>query len=459
MAVWSEVKFSVLPGDIRFDAEYYQPKYLQLDNLISDQKVIVWGNIKGEFIVGPFGSAFHVSNYVEHTPYRYIRGRDVKSFFLLDDENCYIPEEHFDRLRKYRLKTGDLLVSVVGTLGKVAIVTDDVGEAIFSCKSTAYRSESINPFYLCAYLNSEIGQAYLQRMVRGHIQTGLNLGDLKSVPVAIPHKELELKISQTVKLAYEQKRKSKQLYTEAETLLLSELGLNNLDFSHKLYCETHFSVTQKARRIDAEYFHPKYERSTNAIRNCSGSWDTLENLVTIRKCVEPGSEAYQESGIPFIRVSNLGKFEINDNNQKYLTEELYNQLRRYQPGQNEILLSKDASPGIAYHLRKEPGKFIPCGGILCLKVRDREKLNEEYLTLVLNSVFIQAQIERDTGGSIIDHWTLPQVKSAIIPLLKKNKQKEIKANVVASFAQRDESKRLLEDAKRMVEEMVLWKRA
>ncbi|MBN3873205.1 restriction endonuclease subunit S [Nostoc sp. JL33] len=257
MAVWSIVNFSQIPFDWRLDAEYFKPEYLKLDNLLSNVNVELWGNLKGKFITGPFGSAFTVENYVEHSPYRYVRGKDVKPFFLLDQDNAYIPKSAFQGLKKYSLFPEDLLVSVVGTLGNVAIVDEDVGQAIYSCKSTVYRSKSIDPYYLCTYLNSNIGQAYLQRKSRGAIQAGLNLDDLYTIPIYIPEFEQQREIRKLVITSWEKLKISKTLYAEAETLLLHELGLNNLDLSTQKSYVANFSETVESDRFDAEYFHPE----------------------------------------------------------------------------------------------------------------------------------------------------------------------------------------------------------
>jgi len=37
-------------------------------------------------------------------------------------------------------------------------------------------------------------------------------------------------------------------------------------------------------------------------------------------------------------------------------------------------------------------------------------INNEYLALVLNSIIVQLQIERDVGGSIINHWRPDQLE-------------------------------------------------
>lgn len=104
----------------------------------------------------------------------------------MSDDNVYIPKQDFDRLSRYSLRDKDILVSVVGTLGNAAIVTQKDLPAIFSCKSTVLRVFDINPEYLVVYLNSLYGKKLLLRRERGAIQKGLNLEDLKELDVFIP---------------------------------------------------------------------------------------------------------------------------------------------------------------------------------------------------------------------------------------------------------------------------------
>ena len=107
-------------------------------------------------------------------------------------------------------------------------------------------------------------------------------------------------------------------------------------------------------------------------------------------------------------------------------------------------------PGVAYHLNEKPEKMIPSGGILRLKNKT-DKINNEYLTLVLNSILIKEQINRDVGGSVILHWRPDQVKNTIIPILPEETQTEIQQKVIESLNLRKQSKHLLECAKRAVE--------
>jgi hypothetical protein len=239
-------------------------------------------------------------------------------------------------------------------------------------------------------------------------------------------------------------------YKKAEAMLLDELGLLKWKPKHRLSFIKNFSDTKSVDRIDAEYFQPMYEEIVKAVKS-SRNQACLGDIVSIKKCIEPGSDAYRDNGIPFLRVSNLSKYGINNDNQQFLLESLYDTLKAHQPKKGEILLSKDASPGIAYYLKDTPGKMIPSGGILRLTVKDTDSIRPEYLTLVLNSIIVQKQIERDAGGSVINHWLVDQVRNTLFPILPVSVQKPISEKVDQSFSDREQSKRLLDIAKRGVE--------
>ena len=276
----------------------------------------------------------------------------------------------------------------------------------------------------------------------------ISLVNLAKLPVPLLSMNFQRRIEYTVFSAQEIKSQSESEYTQAQTLLLSELGLTNWRPQQLLNFVKNYSDTQRAGRIDADYFQPKYDEIVNAIKSYPGGWEKLGNLAAIQKCVEVGSDEYFGEGVPFIRVSNLSPFEISE--EKYISDKLYAEINQHQPKQGEILLSKDATPGIAHYLDQQPPKMIPAGGILRLENK-ADKVNNEYLTLVLNSVLTKEQVNRDVGGSVILHWRPDQVKGTVIPILSEEKQVQIQQKVTESFSLRKQSKHLLECAKRAVE--------
>jgi len=447
---YSVINYRELERTTRLDGEFYQPIFLELLQILEKPKT----EPITKLCKVSDGNHMSVAEYFqENEGVPYYRGQDINTnFFLEDAKPVYIPQEIYERgyMKRSHFQIGDVLLSIVGTVGSLSLITDEIRKSTGSCKLAILRPMKISSEYLSAFLMSKYGNLQIKRNTRGAVQTGLLLEDMDQIHVFVPSKSFENKISTLIKTAILQNRNSKSLYSQAEQLLLSELGLLEWKPKHTLSFVKNFSNTKDADRFDAEYFQPKYEEIVEAINKYKGGFDELSNLVKIKKSIEPGSEAYQENGILFVRVSNLSKFELSDNNQQFISEELYNELKTHQPKKGEILLSKDATPGMAYFLNEETQKMIVSGGILRLKI-DSKQILQEYLTLVLNSVIVQEQIERDAGGSIINHWRPDQVKATLIPILKEDKQKEIKELVEKSFNDRKLSKSLLEIVKRGVE--------
>lgn len=235
----------------------------------------------------------------------------------------------------------------------------------------------------------------------------------------------------------------------AEWLLLQELFLDYWQSRGSVSCSVKsFSAVQSTGRLDSEYYQPKYDKLFEQLSQFD--CDKLDNIVSVKKSIEPGSDSYIGEGIPFIRVSDVNKFEIEKTNLHLSPKEF--SLESLKPHKDTILFSKDGSIGIAYKCEKDLD-IITSGALLHLDVINKNIL-ADYLTLVLNSIAVQLQAERDSNGAIIQHWKLDDIKKIIVPVLSMQTQSLIAEKIQKSFALRNQSKRLLEQAKRMVEEEI-----
>ena len=428
---------------LRFDAEFFRPDYLQVQLRLE----AIGSRRLSDFQVNIRHPKEIKRNYVDNGVL-FLRAQNVRPLSIdLTANPVYISEEDAERLKENTIHYKDILITRSGAnAGQCAIYLEN-SYAISSSHTFILKSGNLNPFFLTIFLNSKYGKTLIERGKYGSSQPEIAPPFLYQIPV--PNWEhLQTEIEKTYLRSKELTELSKKRYAEAQALLLSELGLAHWQPKHTLAFARDYASMQRAERIDADYFQPKYEQIVNAIKSYPGGWNTLENLVTLKKCVEVGSKEYLEIGTPFVRVSNLSPFEITQ--EKYISEELYAELTEHQPKQGEILLSKDATPGIAYYLRETPEKMIPAGGILRLKSKTDE-IGNEYLTLVLNSILTQEQINRDVGGSVILHWRPDQVARTVIPIPHQEKQTEIQQKVIESFNLRKHAKDLLEWAKRAVE--------
>lgn len=438
----SEVMLSEGIKNNRIDAECYKKENLYLNYVIESyaHKSI------NEFAVvtdGEHGSP----DLDENSGILYLSGHNVKPNLLDFSEIRYCSEQLHKKNNRSALTINSVLMSIVGTVGNASVVYKDVvantDRNVATIKNIL---DFVNPYYLSTFLNSKFGRFQTRLLSTGNVQPLLNLLQVKSIKICLPQRNFQLKIEQIVKSAHSNLFKSKSLYSEAENLLLSELGLkdwqpNNVPVNIKQLKESFFA----SGRLDAEYYQSKYDELF--CRLLKFECHTIKDIANTRKSVEPGSKSYQESGIPFVRVSDVTKFGISEPN-IFLSPKDFD-LAELQPKKDTILLSKDGSVGIAYKVAEDMD-CITSGALLHLSIFNKE-YNPDYLTLVLNSKVVQMQAERDSSGAIIQHWKPSEIEQVIIPKLPMPIQETISAKIQESFALKAESKRLLEEAKLIVE--------
>lgn len=453
MAVVNTYSLSKLENTLRMDAEYYQPKYLEIERKMLETKSCkLWKHINGEFITGPFGSEFVVEGYVEDSPYRYVRGRDVKEFFLRDNENVYIPRKDFSRLGKYALQTGDILISVVGTLGDIAVVDENTLPAIFSCKSTVFRSTLLDPFYLIAYLNSKFGRSLLVRKVRGHVQTGLNINDLRSTPIFVPGKNVQERISETVRKAKESLDSSKSLYSKAEGLLLQELGLKDFKQRYELAYTANLSKAVRAHRADAEYFQPFYDVMEKHLVN-SFAARPIGKIDYIDVTTGQYSKNYVEKtqGRPYIRGTDIETGTINTDDLVYIAPQ--DQIESKRAKEGDVVVTRVGTIGLSGRIPKDCEGGTVSDNLIRLRF-DQKKLDQYYLALFLGSLVGVSLMMRNSRGSVQQRLNQETLKQIVVPILSPEKQLEIASLVQQSHKTRKKAKDLMEEAKREVEKAI-----
>ncbi len=450
MITCSIIQKSHLESAHRLDAEYYQPEYLQVAEKIRSLPHKTLEDIS-ESIVS-FG-AYALTNFIqwqkEGIPF--IVAENIKEGFMSSDGVRYISDKTDEILKKSRVQEGQVLLSMSGSIGNAAVAYN-ISAKLNSNQDIVKITlkESFSPYFLATFLNSRYGRMQVLRLPVGSVQQHIFLWQTKSLLVPIFPSSFTNNIEKIYKGGLDQLEISKSLYSQAQNFLLEELGLKDFKPTEELSYIVNLSDAKSAHRADAEYFQPKYNSIINKIKE--RNLKMLHDLVSMRKGFEPGSEEYQDEGKLFIRVSNISKHGLIDKDQKYLNDELYQRLRKdFEPKIGEILLTKDATPGIAYAL-KESVEGIIAGGILRLILK--EVIEPEYLALCVNCITGQMQIERDAGGSVIAHWKPEQIKKLKVPILSKTIQIKIADLIHRSHQAHKKAKELLEKAKREVENFI-----
>lgn len=122
-------------------------------------KVLKLEDICTSIVRGPFGSALKVENFVKKSDTSvkvYEQSNAIQRSAAIGSR--YISREHYESLRRFKCKPGDIIMSCSGTIGKLFILPNDAEEGIINqalCKFTL--GKNLLPEVFLLYMDILIG--------------------------------------------------------------------------------------------------------------------------------------------------------------------------------------------------------------------------------------------------------------------------------------------------------------
>jgi type I restriction enzyme S subunit len=146
-------------------------------------------------------------------------------------ERRFISEAKYRQLKRYTVRPGDVLITIMGTCGRCAVVPDDIPTAINTKHLSCITLDSAKclPIFLHAYfLRHPIALRYLRQTAKGAIMSGLNMGLIERMPVPLPPITLQREFARRV--AAVEKLKT------AQRAALAELDALFASLQHRAFC-------------------------------------------------------------------------------------------------------------------------------------------------------------------------------------------------------------------------------
>lgn len=136
---------------------------------------------------GPFGSQLHQSDYSE-SGIPVVMPKDIINGKIVEESIARVSMSHVQRLKKYAIKQGDILVSRRGDVGRCAFVTSKEHGWLCGtgCLCITLNTKVVNPRFIFYQLKKEDTIRWIENHAVGSTMLNLNTTILSNIPFFLP---------------------------------------------------------------------------------------------------------------------------------------------------------------------------------------------------------------------------------------------------------------------------------
>ncbi len=344
------------------------------------------------FVRGPFGGSLKKSCFKDEGYAVYEQQHAIYDQF--NEIRYFIDENKFQEMKRFELKSGDLIMSCSGTMGKVAIVPEGVKRGIINqalLKLTPKENlnvEFLRYWMISPYFIEELGK----NTVGAAIKNVASVKILKTIELFTPPLQEQQHIVSILDEAFE-------------------------------------AIDQAIANIEKNIANAQelFQSKLNEIFSQRGEgWEvSLLNEICEVKDGTHDSPKYvsEENGIPFITQKNILDDGLSFENTKFISlDDHDNFYRRSNVAENDILFSMiGANRGMVCIVDDDRTFSIKNVGLL----KSSEKYRSKYLLYFLKSPIARNYVSNNSSGSAQGFIGLGKLRAFPIPLTSIDKQKSI----------------------------------
>ncbi len=217
------------------------------------------------------------------------------------------------------------------------------------------------------------------------------------------------------------------------------------------------SQLEGAIRLDAEYYQPEYLGLIESIKRKKFSMlqDFGCKVVSGPFGSSLKSDSYFKKGVPFIRITDLQDFFINEADLVYISESDNNRLKQSQLNPFDLVLSKVGNTiGVVSAIPEELGISNISENNIGIKFKAQETLLKDKLFLLtfLNSALGLLQIKRSISGNAQPKLNISDIAHLLIPIPRGEFLNKIEKLVVEAKKNLENSKYIYQQANDLLSE-------
>ena len=310
------------------------------------------------------GFAFKSDNYVE-SGIRVIRIANVQKGYIEDSAPAFYPIDS-DGLDKYMLESGDLLMSLTGNVGRVAILADEFLPAALNQRVACLRikDDRISKRYLFHILNSDFFEQKCIQSSKGVAQKNMSTEWLKEYEIP--------------------------LYPESEQAEIVSV----LDRTRSIIS----SREQELKKLD-ELIKARFVELFGDLKLNPLGWE-LHDFKDLSYLITDGEHATPRrvnEGIYLLSARNVLNHSLQLDDVDYIDQEEYDRIaRRIVPKEGDVLISCSGTVGRCCSVPADLQFQMVRSAAL---IRFKECINPIFAEYLITSEFVQDQINSSKTAS------------------------------------------------------------
>lgn len=354
------------------------------------------------------------------------KGIDYSDFLMLSSKNIfddeitlidprYLSEEDFNSENKRtNVQVGDILVTIVGTIGRSAVV-DSINNQFTFQRSVALLKPNTAVFHSRYGMYSIISKRnILEAEARGIAQKGIYLGQIKEILIPLPPLDEQKRIAKNLDLASEIVKGYKEQLAELDKLVQSVF----------------------------------YEMFGDPVTNEKG-WNisVLSNHLDVIGGYAFKSESFSEDGIPILKIGNINSGQFRSTNLVFWKKD--DKLKKYMVYPGDLVISLTGTVG-----KEDYGNICVIGHEYnCYYLNQRNarlklkgQLNTYYLSFLLKAPQIKGKLTGISRGVRQANISNSDILHLAVPVPPPSLQTRFAEIVTEIEAQKEHVKQALTEA-------------
>ncbi|MDP3444072.1 MAG: restriction endonuclease subunit S [Ignavibacteria bacterium] len=362
-----------------------------------------------------------------------LSARNIENGRITFDEVRYISESDYEyENQRARIEAGDVLLTIVATIGRSAIISTPLQQRFALQRSVAAIKPLINGHFLMYVFQAPEFQKLLTDNAKGTAQKGVYLKTLRELPIPLPPLPEQQRIVSRIEELFSEldhaeeglKKAQKQLEVYRQALLKSA-------FEGKL--------TEKWRKEYKDVSYCWINKKISEIGNVRGGKRLPKNRYY----------SNVKTQYPYIRVTDFNNYSINQDIIRYISKELSDSLSNYKITDNDVYISIAGTIGLSGMVPESLNNAILTENAAKI-ITDVSVLSNKFLTYAISAPKISTQIKEKTKATSQPKLSLDSIRNIQIDLPDLEEQRQIVIELEMRFTLIENLENSIDDGLRKI---------